>query len=123
MPNLPSGSEFYLVVADSTSLQQVEMGQYRTGGFMPRSLTQLIRLLSGLRKNNRIYIKIMGSKPGLFLKGEELPNLPPSMKSMFSSSRASSSSPMELTTSTLGQFQIPVPYVFQGLSVIPIKIK
>jgi len=123
VPNLHSGSEFYLVVADSTSLQQVEMGQYRTGGFMPRSLTQLIRLLSGLRKNNRIYVKIIGSKPGLFLKGEELPNLPPSMKSMFSSSRASSSSPTELTTSTIGQFQIPVPFVFKGLSVIPIKIK
>ena len=123
VPNLPSGSEFYLVVADSTSMQQVEMGQYRTGAFMPRSLNQLIRLLSSLRKNNRIYIKIIGSKPGLFLKGEELPNLPPSMKSMFSSSRASSSSPTELTTSTIGQFQIPVPFVFQGLSVIPIKIK
>ncbi|MFC2161989.1 SpoIVB peptidase S55 domain-containing protein [Acidobacteriota bacterium] len=104
VPNLPSGSEFYLVVADSKSLQQVELGQYRTQAFMPRSLNQLIRLLSGLRKNNRIYVKIIGSKPGLFLKGEELPNLPPSMKTMFSSSRASSTVPTELKTSTLGQF-------------------
>jgi len=90
---------------------------------MPRSLNQLIRLLSSLRKNNRIYVKIIGSKPGLFLKGEELPNLPLTMKSMFSSSRAASSAPTELKTSTLGQYQIPVPFVFQGLSVIPIKIK
>ncbi len=123
VPNLPSGSEFYLVVADSMSLRQVELRQYQTQAFMPRSLNQLIRLLSSLRKNNRIYIKIIGSKPGLFLKGEELPNLPPSMKSMFSSSRATSSIPTELKTSTLAQFQIPVPFVFQGLSVIPIKIK
>lgn len=123
VPNLPSGSEFYLVVADSMSLRQVELRQYQAQAFMPRSLNQLIRLLSSLRKNNRIYIKILGSKPGLFLKGEELPNLPPSMKSMFSSSRATSSVPTELKTSTLAQFQIPVPYVFQGLSVIPIKIK
>lgn len=122
-PNLPSGSEFYLVVADSTSLRQVELGQYQSQAFMPRSLNQLIRLLSSLRKNNRIYIKIIGSKPGLFLKGEELPNLPPTMKSMFSSSRATSSMPTELKTSTLGQYQMPVPFVFQGLSVIPIKIK
>lgn len=122
-PNLPSGSEFYLVVADSISLRQVELGQYQTQAFMPRNLTQLIRLLSGLRKNNRIYIKIIGSKPGLFLKGEELPNLPATMKSMFSSTRATSSAPTELTTSTLGQYQMPVPFVFQGLSVIPIKIK
>ncbi len=122
-PNLPSGSEFYLVVADSTSLRQVELGQYQTQAFIPRSLNQLIRLLSSLRKNNRIYVKIIGSKPGLFLKGEELPNLPPTMKSMYSSSRATSLAPTDLKTSTLGQYQIPVPFVFQGLSVIPIKIK
>ncbi len=122
-PNLPSGSEFYLVVADSMSLRQVELGQYQTQTFMPRNLNQLIRLLSSLRKNNRIYVKIIGSKPGLFLKGEELPNLPLTMKSMFSSSRAASSAPTELKTSTLGQYQIPVPFVFRGLSVIPIKIK
>lgn len=122
-PNLPSGSEFYLVVADSMSLRQVELGQYQTQTFMPRNFNQLIRLLSSLRKNNRIYVKIIGSKPGLFLKGEELPNLPLTMKSMFSSSRAASSAPTELKTSTLGQYQIPVPFVFRGLSVIPIKIK
>ncbi len=122
-PNLPSGSEFYLIVADSTSLRQIELGQYQTQTFMPRNLNQLIRLLSSLRKNNRIYVKIIGSKPGLFLKGEELPNLPLTMKSMFSSSRAASSAPTELKTSTLGQYQIPVPFVFRGLSVIPIKIK
>jgi hypothetical protein len=122
-PHLPSGSEFNLIVADSLSLRQVELGQYRSQAFMPRSLDQLIRLLSNLRKNNRIYFKITGSKPGLFLQGEEMPNLPPSMKAMFSSPRAASSVPTELETSTLGQYQIPVPFVFQGLAVIPIKIK
>ena len=122
-PHLPSGSEFKLIVADSLSLRQVEIGQYRSQSFMPRSLSQLIRLLSNLRKNNRIYFKIIGSKPGLFLRGEEMSNLPPTMKSMFSSSRAASSAPTELKTSTLGQYQIPVPFVFQGLAVIPIKIK
>ena len=122
-PHLPSGTEFQLIVADSESLRQIELGQYRSQGFMPRSLDQLIRLLGNLRKNNRIYLKIIGPKPGLFLQGEEMPNLPPTVKSMFSSSRAASSAPTELKTSTLGQYQIPVPFVFQGLAVIPIKIK
>jgi hypothetical protein len=122
-PHLPSGTEFQLIIADSVSLQQIELGQYRTQAFMPRSLDQLIRLLGNLRKNNRIYLKVIGPKPGLFLQGEEMPNLPPTMKSMFSSSRAASSAPTELKTSTLGQYQIPVPFVFQGLAVIPIKIK
>ncbi len=90
---------------------------------MPRSLEQLLRILNNQRKNNRIYFKIMAEKPGLFLKGEEMPNLPPTMKSMFSSPRAATSPPTELNQSTLSHFQRPVPYVFRGAAVIPVKIK
>jgi hypothetical protein len=122
-PSLPSGSEFSLVIGDAESMHQIEMGQYRTAAFVPRSLEQLIRLLSNLRKNNRIYFKIIASKPGLFLKGEEMPNLPPSMKAMFSSSRAAASYPTELNKSTLSEYQLPLPYVFKGAAVVPIKIK
>ncbi|MBN1221879.1 MAG: hypothetical protein JXB23_01430, partial [Candidatus Aminicenantes bacterium] len=123
VPHLPSGSEFQLVVADAASLQQLESSQYKARAFVPRDLEQLIRILSNLRKNNRIYFKILASKPGLFLMGEEMPNLPPTMKSMFSSSRAASSSPTELEQSTLGQLQQPVSSVFRGATLIPIKIK
>jgi len=122
-PDLPSGSEFYLVIGDAVSIRQIEMSQYKTRDFLPRSLSQLIRLLGQLRKNNRIYFKIIAAKPGLFLKGEEMPNLPPTMKSMFSSSRAASSTPTELNRSTLREYQLPIPYVFKGVAVVPIKIK
>jgi hypothetical protein len=122
-PNLPLGSEFQLIVGDAASMHQVETSQYRSAGIVPRSLGQIIRLLNNLRKNSRIYFKIIASKPGLFLKGEEMPNLPPAMKSLFASPRAAASSPTELTLSTLGEFQIPIPYVFRGLAVIPIRIR
>jgi hypothetical protein len=122
-PNLPSGSKFYLFVGDTTSMGQLERSLYKTQTFMSRNLYQLIRILSNQRKNNRIYLKILADKPGLFLKGEELPNLPPSMKSMFSSPRVATSVPTEISKSTLNNFQIPVPFVFQGAAMIPIKIK
>jgi len=122
-PSLPSGSEFHLVIGDAEAMHQIEMSQYRMEALMPRSLEQLVRILSNLRKNNRIYFKIIASKPGLFLKGEEMPNLPPSMKSMFSSPRAAASYPTELNKSTLSEYQLPLPYVFKGAAVIPIKIK
>jgi hypothetical protein len=122
VPRLPAGSEFHLVVGDAASMAQVEAGQYRAQGVMPRSLPQLIRLLGSLRKHNRIYFKILASKPGLFLRGEELPNLPPSLKSMFLSPRASASSPTELNTSTLTEYQMPLPFVFNGLAVVPVRI-
>lgn len=121
-PHLPSGSEFYVVIADAESLRQLEASQYRSQTFTPRNLSQLLRILNNQRKNNRIYVKIIASKPGLFLKGEEMPNLPETMKSMFSSPRSATSSPTELDKSTLMYYQLPVPYVFRGMAVIPVKI-
>lgn len=122
-PALPAGSEFQLIVGDAASMQQIERAQYRIQDFVPRSLSHLVRILGNLRKNNRIYFKIIASKPGLFLKGEEMPNLPPTLKSMFASPRASASAPTEITRSTLSEYQLPVPYVFRGGATIPVKIR
>ncbi|MCX6565343.1 MAG: hypothetical protein NTW38_02800 [Candidatus Aminicenantes bacterium] len=122
-PNLPPGSEFHLVVADTHSMQQVELGQYRSSGIVPRNLEQLVRLLNNVRKNNRIYFKLVAARPGLFLRGEEMPNLPPAMKSLFASPRASATSPVEISVSTLKEYQMPVPFAFEGLAVIPLKIR
>lgn len=122
-PALPAGSEFQIVVGDAAAMQQVERSQYRAPDFTPRSLGQLLRILGNLRKNNRIYFKVMAPKPGLFLKGEEMPNLPPTLKAMFASPRAAASPPTELTRSTLGEYQLPVPYVFRGGATIPVRIR
>jgi hypothetical protein len=122
-PALPAGTEFQIVVGDAITMQQVERGQYRVQELVPRNLSQLVRILGNLRKNDRIYFKILAPKPGLFLKGEEMPNLPPTLKSMFSSPRAAASAPMDLTRSTLGEYQLPVPYVFRGGAVIPVRIR
>ncbi|MDD8025910.1 MAG: SpoIVB peptidase S55 domain-containing protein [Acidobacteriota bacterium] len=123
MPRLPAGSELRLIIGDAASMVQVESGQYRAQGLTPRSLPQLIRLLGAIRKSNRIYFKVVTGKPGLFLRGEEMPNLPPGMKAMFLSPRSGTSSPTELTLSTLTEYQIPVPFVFSGSAVVPIQVR
>jgi hypothetical protein len=123
VPPLPAGTEFQLVVGDAVSMQGYERSQYRVQEFVPRNLSQLIRILNNLRKNNRIYFKIVAPKPGLFLKGEEMPNLPATLKGMFASPRASASAPTELTRSTLAEYQLPLPHVFRGSAVIPLKIR
>lgn len=122
-PPLPPGSGFELIVADASFMQQLERGIYHLQDFTPRNLTQLLRMLSNLRKNNRIYFKILTEKSGLFLKGEELPNLPPTFRTMFTSPRASTSNLTEINQSTLGEYQLPIPYAFKGAIRIPIKIK
>lgn len=121
-PPLPAGTEFQIIVGDVATMQQVERSQYRIQDFMPRSFSQLVRILSNLRKNNRIYFKVVAPKPGIFLRGEEMPNLPPTLKNMFTSPRVSSS-PVDLSRSTLSEYQLQIPYVFRGGTVIPVKIK
>lgn len=123
VPYLPVGSSFNILIGDASSLYQMEIAQYRRRYFMPRSLDQLIRILNNLRKNNRIYFKLFTNKPGIFLKGEEMPNLPPSIQTMLVSPRASSSSPSITNFSTLREYQLPVQFVFNGSVIIPIKIK
>jgi len=113
-PSLAPGTEFELVVAEASYIQQLERSLYRIQDFRPRNLNQLIRLLGNLRKNNRIYFKVVAPRPGLFLKGEELPNLPPSLKNMFISPRASTTNLTEIHKSTLTEYQLPVPYVSGG---------
>ncbi|MDI6845001.1 MAG: SpoIVB peptidase S55 domain-containing protein [Candidatus Saccharicenans sp.] len=122
-PSLPPGTEFQLVVAEASYIQQLERSLYRIQDFRPRSLDQLIRLLGNLRKNNRIYFKVVAPRPGLFLKGEELPNLPPTLKNMFLSPRASTPGLTEISRSTLIEYQLPVPYVFRGAVTVPVRIK
>jgi hypothetical protein len=122
-PRLPAGSELRLIVGDAAAMAQVESGMYRTQGLTPRSLPQLLRLLGSIRKSNRIYFKVLTGKPGLFLRGEEMPNLPPGMKAMFLSPRSAASTPTELALSTLTEYQMPVPFVFSGSTVVPVRIR
>jgi len=122
VPPLPAGSEFHLAVGDAAAMVQLETGLYRNPVMVPRSLAQLIRVLNNLRKNNRVYLKVIASRPGLFLRGEEMPNLPLTMKSLFGSPRSSTSA-TELAQSTLGDFQLPLEYIFRGSALIPVKIK
>ncbi|MBN2199463.1 MAG: hypothetical protein JW747_06380 [Candidatus Aminicenantes bacterium] len=123
VPPLPAGTEFELVIGDATTMQQLEATQYRVSDFVPRSLEHLIRLLNNLRKNNRVYVKILALRPGIFLKGEEMSNLPATVKSLFTSPRVSSSQALEITRSTIAEYQLAVPFVFKGSARVPLTVK
>ncbi len=122
-PQLPPNTEFQLVVGDAASMHQVEVDLYRRPEFSPRNLNQLIRLLNSLRKNNRIYFKLLIPKPGLFLRGEEMGSLPITLKNMLTSPRASTPSPVPINRSTLAEYQLPIAHAFKGTATIPLRIK
>jgi len=122
-PQLPPNTEFQLIVGDAASMHQVELELYQRAEITPRNLNQLIRLLNSLRKNNRIYFKLLAPKPGLFLRGEEMGSLPLTLRAMLTSPRAASASPVTISRSTLAEYQLPIAYTFKGVAVIPVRIK
>lgn len=121
-PQLPPDSEFQLIVGDAASMHQIELELYRNPEFSPRNLNQLIRLLNNLRKNNRIYFKLLVPRPGVFLRGEELGSLPITLKTMLTSPRTITSA-VAISNSTLAEYQLPLSHAFKGLARIPIRIK
>jgi hypothetical protein len=120
-PNLKSGSEFYLMVAGKNEMVRFETKNIKTDYF-PISLNTLIRAINNIRKNNRIYLKLMTPGEGIFIKGNEYSNLPISLQNVFSYN-ATSEDQSEMKFSTITEYQYPVPAVVTGVKLFKLKIK
>lgn len=126
-PNLKAGSDFYVMVADGEEMSLFDSRNVRTG-FFPTRLNHLIRAINNLRRNNRLYIKIISVNPGLFVKGYEYSNLPSSMQSVFNFEKSPIyESPTEsqstIKYSTITEYQIEFPTVIKGNKMFKLKIK
>ena len=121
VPNLKPGSTFYLMVADKNEVVKFDSKNIRTSYF-PIKLNSLIRAINNLRKNSRIYFKIMTPTRGLYIEGYEYSNLPMSLRNVFvfnSTARAQS----EIRYSTISEYQMEIPSVVRGKKIFKLKIK
>jgi len=109
---LPAGS-VQLLVGDGTSMTSAELRRGPAG--TPKDLAQVIRELNKLRRNDRLYIKVLSSAPGVVIGGEEMPSLPPSMSAVLSTGRSSSRTVSNTGNSTVSEYELPQSkYVIQG---------
>jgi SpoIVB peptidase S55 len=119
---LPAGS-VQLLVGDGTTITSTELRRGAAGA--PQDLNQVIRELNKLRKNDRLYIKILSNEPGVVIGGEEMPSLPPSMSAVLNTNRSSNRSVSNMGNSTVREYELPQSkYVIQGqrslnLTVLP----
>jgi hypothetical protein len=126
-PNLKAGSEFYLMVADNEEMGQFDAKNVRSTYF-PIKLSFLIRAINNLRKNNRLYFKLMTPSEGLFVKGHEYPHLPPGMQNIldYNANLLEGMSPgdqSKIKYSTLREYQMEFPQVVKGSKLFKLKIK
>lgn len=118
---LPAGT-IQIVVGDGTT---VTTGELRRGpSSVPTGLRQVINELNKLRKNDRLYVKILSSDPGVMIGGEELPSVPPSLAAVINTDRSSSRTVSGTRSSTIREYELPQSkYVIQGQRSLNLTVK
>jgi hypothetical protein len=84
IPEEISSGPLKIVVADGVSLTQKD-AETGLGEFIPESLSQLIRAINNLKKNDRLYIRLAREQAGAIISGEGMPDLPPSLLAIYGS--------------------------------------
>jgi hypothetical protein len=102
-----------LMIGDGVTMTASDL--QRAPSTPPNDLGQVIRELNGLRKTDRLYVKVFSANPGAVIDGEELPSLPPSMMAMLSTGRSSDSNTSGTQVSPVSEFELrPSDLVIQG---------
>ena len=118
---LPAG-QIQLLVGDGTTVTGIDIRRGPAG--VPAGLKQVISELNKLRKNDRLYIKVVSSEPGLVIGGEEFPSLPPGMAAVMNTDRSSSRSISGMASSTIREYELPQSkYVIQGQRSLNLTVK
>jgi hypothetical protein len=122
IPANASPGPLTMLVADGSTimaLDEQEEGEI----LIPRDLTQLIKFLNNLRRNDLLYIRFFRQEPGAVVKGEGLPGLPPSILSILKSERrVGAITPIH--TSTLMEYELPgSDYLVAGAKALKLTVK
>ena len=109
-----------ILVSDGSRLAQAEQREAR----MPqqlRSVSQMIRVLNKGRRNNTLYVKLLGSEAGAVINGETLSSLPPSVLAVLEADRNGGNF-NPLGTATLGEWELPTEQAVSGSRTITLSI-
>lgn len=119
-PQAARGTTMQILASDSLTLNRMSF----VGGSQARleSLEQLISVLNRERRNNRLYITLLGSAPTMVVQDKVMPNVPASQISLLDQ-RGGPASFFVVRQSEAGEWSMPLDQVVQGSTSIPIVIK
>ncbi len=110
-----------LLVADAARAGQRDLA----AGNHPRSartLPQLIRTLNGLRRNDRIYVRLIVPRRGVVVGGEPLPGLPASVLAVVRGDRAGGDV-TDLHDVTVGTWEIATDRMVTGSRLLSLTVE
>jgi hypothetical protein len=122
IPSNVEEGKLRLLIADANTISAIEKRIMRSS-FEPRNFSQLMRALNGLRKNNRLYVRL--SRPGsggAIVAGEYLSSLPPSVLNVLEADRSSASF-IPIYSSTLWEYELATDFSVSGSRVLELTVK
>jgi hypothetical protein len=120
--NIPANASgpLSILVTDGTRLGQAEQRESRLPQQL-RSVSQMVRTLNKGRRNNTLYVKLLGSDAGAVINGESLSSLPPSVLAVLEADRNGGSF-NALSTATLGEWELPTEHAVSGTRTLSVTV-
>jgi hypothetical protein len=109
-----------ILASDGTRLGQSELRESRLPQ-QQRNVPQLIRTLNKGRRNNALYVKLLGTEAGAVVNGESLSSLPPSVLAVLEADRNGGSF-NALQSATLGEWEVATEHVVSGSRTLTFSI-
>jgi SpoIVB peptidase S55 len=119
-PSAPTGS-YSLLVSDAQGLTSLEQRELRQP-FNPKDLDQLIRAINGLRRSNRVYVRLMRAGDGAVVAGEYLPALPSSVMSVLGTAEQGNAV-VPIRTATVADAEITTEYAVSGSRLLSLAVE
>jgi hypothetical protein len=119
---LPSNARgpLSILVADGSRLAQYEQREVRQA-LEPESLAQMVQQLNKVRRNNRLYVRLVAQEPGAVVAGEYLPSLPASVLAVYEGDRSSANT-AGLRFAVLGSWDVALDQAVSGMRVFSISL-
>jgi hypothetical protein len=111
-----------VMVADGAQLSQFERRELQVQPLQTRGLPQMIRVLNGARKNNRLYVRLVTRDDGAVVRGEPLAALPGSVLAVMESDRNGGSF-RPLQSALQGEWEITPGYAVTGSRTLTLPIE
>jgi hypothetical protein len=116
--DVPSG-QLVVFVGDGATLQESSGPK----AFVPRDLGQLVSAINRIKKNDRLYVRLYRSTPGVVIGTSEMPNLPPSMVATLNNDRSSGGYTPTALSQIYERELPPAQFVINGQQAVSVVVR
>ena len=124
VPESVAGKFLSITVGDGRTINRLYSRRFSPHRGRPaKDLRQLVRALNRLRRNNRLYVLLLGPRRTFVVQGEEFPSPPPSLIQILLSDPGVSTNIVASRQSIIGDSEgSSLPYAIRGRRTLRVKV-